>query len=182
MVRRVKKVQIGFDVDGVLYPWHERVYDYMTRNYGFRGTLGQLFVDLNNPRRYDPGFIKQIVEKKEFYRGEPYKLVVSFLEELAKDYELHYITARPLQTSVATKAWFKEHKFPYLENVVVVEDSKSKEILERRIAYYIEDRVKHALELKDLTNIILVRKPWNEKIQDQFPCMNSILELGNYLK
>lgn len=182
MVRRVTKVRIGFDVDGVLYGWHERVYEYMKSAYGFRGTMGKLFVDLNNPKIYGEGFIKQIVEKKEFYSGAPYKLAVSFLEELARDYELHYITARPLPTTTLTKAWFKEWKFPYQENVVVVTGDKSAEVLERRLTYYVEDRDKYALELKDLTKIILVRKPWNEHIQDQFDCVDSVLELGNYLE
>jgi hypothetical protein len=48
--------------------------------------------------------------------------------------------------------------------------------------YFVEDRDLHALELKNITKVILVNQIWNTHIQDQFPTINHVSQLPELLK
>ena len=75
------------------------------------------------------------------------------------------------------------NKLPQQENLFITNNGdKAKYIVDHKIEVFVEDRDKNALELKDYTKVILVKKLWNENIRDQFTCINTVLELPEVLE
>src|SRR3989304_5839581 len=116
-------MNLGFDIDGVLYPFHEVVYNYCHRDLGMKLTYDEFWYNIIND------------------------------------------------------------KFSKQENLFITNNGdKAKYIVDHKIEVFVEDRDKNALELKDYTKVILVKKLWNESIRDQFLCVDSVLELPSVLE
>jgi uncharacterized HAD superfamily protein len=173
--------KIGFDIDGVLYNWHGVVYDWMLDyEKGFDIPYAEFWTDwIDKPER------KQLAN---FLTKVPIfctKLIMTdsmnkMLWDLSRDLEIFYITARPREVHFATKWWIKSSKVPYADNLIFAKD-KVPHIIDNNIDFFVEDMTKHVLALRNYTNVILVKKPWNEVIQGEFPAVQSVLEIPELL-
>lgn len=173
--------RVGFDLDGVLYPWHELVYYHLTKEEIIKDvSFSDFWVNVDKfissqllySFTVDPVFMSYAHPDID-----DHKTIVS----LAKNYEIFYITARVPEVAIATRNWIKYHKFPYPENVFVVQEKKLEEIKRNNIRYFVEDRAEYALELRDFCKVFLVKKPWNESIQHEFICINKVSDLQGLL-
>jgi hypothetical protein len=159
--------KLGMDLDGTLYPWHEvAVEDLISR--------GILDVGITSGEFFDPenGIIvgwddqkrqELLLNKVPFY-SQPVEIAGArkVMDVLKESWEIFYITARPLLATAATKAWLKRMKFPYRNNLFLVDGGK-KDITDLLgIDVFVEDRVDYILELSKICSMILLTRPWNE--------------------
>ncbi len=174
--------KIGFDLDGVLYDWHRVAYEWVVENKeGFNVPYGRFWTEwINNSkhRMLADFLVKAPVFVTTIIMSEPMR---EMLWGLAKNSELFYITARPKEAHFGTRWWIKTSKIPNPENLFFAQD-KLPLIINHEIDYFVEDRTKNALALQNHTKVILVAKPWNELIQEEFPTIQSVLELPELLE
>lgn len=174
--------KIGFDIDGVLYDWHKVVYDWMLdSNKGFDVPYDNFWTDwLDQDEQHmladflikTPIFVTKIIMSDTMR---------NMLWTLAKDFELFYITARPKEVHFGTSWWIKTSRIPNPENLIFAKD-KLPHIINHEIDYFIEDSTKNALALQNHTRVILVEKPWNAIIQEEFPTIKSVNEVPNLME
>ena len=173
---------IGFDLDGVLYDWHGVIYQWMEDNYsGFDVPYAKFWTEWINKEEYKKlatFLVKTPIFVTKIIMSEPMR---EMLWGLAETNEIFYITARPQEIQHGTTWWIKTSRVPNPENLIFAKD-KLPHIIENEIDYFIEDMTKHALALQKHTRIILVAKPWNILIQEEFPTMHSVLELPDLLE
>jgi uncharacterized HAD superfamily protein len=174
--------KIGFDIDGVLYDWHNVVYQWMKDYHtGFDVPYDEFWTDwidrdehanLANFLVKTPIFVTKLVMPDSMR---------DTLWELARKNELFYITARPRDVHFGTRQWMKMSRIPNTDNLIFAED-KLPHIIEHNIDYFVEDMTKHALALQNHTRIILVEKPWNRIIQEEFPTIQSVTQLPEIME
>jgi hypothetical protein len=151
---------IGFDIDGVLYPWQRVAYSWLRANRGITTPYLQ-FWNGSMEDIFPPGTRKFLIGIESLYGSAvPDRGVVETLDLLSKDYNICYITSRPKSMTLVTEEWFDKYKLPCAYNLVV---GVPKTIAVRlfNCKYYVEDRIKYIEELKNITNIIVMRQPWN---------------------
>lgn len=171
---------LGFDLDGVLYPWHRsalvelQVYNNINDSYEeFWG---------GNYKKFPEKFWKEFTKIEHLYGNmninpEALETLYYFSEK----YTIYYITNRPREVRFATWSWMRRNKLPQQENLIFTED-KLPFLVEHNIDLFVEDRIDNAVKLKDVTNLILFRQPHNREIWDQFTCINSIKELKEIIR
>jgi uncharacterized HAD superfamily protein len=174
--------KIGFDLDGVLYDWHRVIYEWMVNTYtDFDVSYADFWIEWIDQEEHK--------ELASFLMKTPIfvtKLIMSdtmrnTLWHLAETNELFYITARPQEVHFGTSWWIKTSRIPNPENLLFAQD-KLPQIINHEIDYFVEDMTKHALALQNHTKVILVEKPWNTIIQEEFPTIFSINQLPELLE
>jgi hypothetical protein len=176
-------MKIGFDVDGVLYDWHEVIYDYAVRFENYRDTYEKYWYDFGHGNR-SKIYVDYIVKNPTFVTKvaiDP--KIKQMLWDLSKEHEIFYVTARPKEIVRATHRWFKDSDVPYMENVfIATNDDKVPFIIEHGIELFIDDRDKYITALEPYTRVIVVRKPWNKFLWDTYTNVGSVLEIPNIIR
>lgn len=172
---------IGFDIDGVLYDFQYVLYNHLKIHHN----LVQDFSDFWRMERsgdysrqvYNDLFWHNIIRVPVLYEAmdiSSHNLAI--LQELAKDFELIYITHRPTEIKHVTEMWFERNKLPYHYNLYFVED-KSIPILKHQCEYFIDDLVKNIKDLQKVTNAILFKREWHTKENLKYPYISDLQEL-----
>lgn len=174
--------KIGFDLDGVLYDWHKVVYDWMVDTHSdFDVTYAEFWTDWINQEEHKttadfltktPIFVTSLIMPDT---------IRDTLWGLAETNELFYITARPQEVHLGTEWWVKTSRIPNPKNLIFAKN-KLPHIINHEIEYFVEDMVKHALALQNHTRVILVEKPWNVIIQEEFPTIYSVNEIPELME
>lgn len=184
---RGKEEYIGFDLDGVLVPWHERITKYGIEKLGWPKNTKS--ADVFKPKTRDGLFDvlpkeqqSEIARMKEFYVGEPIDQdILSMLRFLAESYKFIYVTSRPGgEVHDATRYWFVKNQLPYLTNLHIV-DNGSKRSFVTGCKFFVDDRVDVALDLADVTTVITVDQPWNRHL-DTPNRIKTIFDLPKFLE
>lgn len=163
MARRGK---LGFDLDGVLYPWHEIVLEELILAGGMPvgATVGSLF---NYPsgifHTFSPEVQDSILKNtrhyiRPFLREGAYEV----LDTLRWDWDIFYITSRPHEAESPTKAWIRAMGLPYRDHVYVVNGGKRDMAELLGLDVFIDDRASHVDELHDICAVVLLTRPWNK--------------------
>jgi len=177
-------MNLGFDIDGVLYPWHEKVW----RDMIFREHISSSFdkfwdkewLEMKENNR--TLFMNYVNDPLMYSSSPPYYTVDYLLDVWKKDgHKIWYITQRPDHLDYVTKAWIKRWRFPYQENLIRVKESKRRAIVENEIDLFVEDAIRHAEDLDGFTKVILVKRPYNKEIQNKFTTVNNITEVPQYI-
>ena len=180
--RSMNMTKIGFDLDGVLYDWHAVVYQWVVENQSdFDVSYNEFWTDWIDQEEH-AGLANFLVNTPIFVT----KLIMSepmreMLWTLAEDFEIFYITARPKDVHFGTEWWIKTSRIPNPENLFFAKN-KLPLIINHEIDYFVEDMTKHALALQNYTKIILVEKPWNVIIQEEFPTIQTVNQLPELLE
>lgn len=165
MARRGK---LGFDVDGVLYPWHEMVVEDMiaTGDVPVGTTVGRFFLEIMPNLSTE---IQKIIVENHRYYIRPFLIdgAKKVLNHLAKDWEIFYITSRPFEVESATKAWFRTMGLPNKDSVYVVNGGKRPMVELLDLDIFVDDRTSHVEELHDICPVILVTQPWNKNYNEE---------------
>lgn len=174
-------MNIGFDLDGVLYPWHQAAYDYMCRYHSYEKNFRYFWTE--ETKNYDKLMWDYLLNNLELYtRFIPDVIMMNKLSELDKNNTLFYITGRPESARLTTERYLKRFNFPQHENFTVVTNfNKLPYIVLNEIEYYFEDRPEIALSLKDFTNVLLINQPWNEDVQNQFHNFNNTVDALDFI-
>jgi uncharacterized HAD superfamily protein len=167
-------VNIGLDIDGVIYPWHWSLYRHFVENKGFEGTQREFWSYLwTLPREVQDYYVRLPILYND---TTPTDDVLQYVPKLAELGTLYYITARPEEAINATLKFFNLHDFPFKENIIFTNDKPSYVRL-LKIDYFLDDRDKHVDELKGLTNVYLFKAVHNWECRDRYePVINSIKE------
>jgi uncharacterized HAD superfamily protein len=179
-----RKLRLGFDVDGVLYPWHEIIYNYMKYEHKMKKSYSEFWKEVTTSKITDwnNGMEKFWLENNLFLVQRDIRPdILDTLNYLTEVFDIYYVTSRIKTNWSATKYWFKRNKLPQIDNLYMVEGEKLPTILSNEIDFFVEDRIKHVLELKNHTEVILVRQPWNEEIWDEIPTIDSVTQVPELL-
>jgi len=164
--------RIGFDVDGVIYFWHEQVLEFaktasivpmdFTMDQ-FWGWPDGFFYGCSEP------FKEMVTRNKSLYKVKELRSdVYDVLWKIAEHYDIFYLTARVNGLTRATLGWFKWSKLPNnsSNNIFMVDNGKRDLILAEKPCYYVEDRVEYIEDLKDITQVIHLVRPWSRHYYD----------------
>lgn len=152
-------MNIGFDLDGVCYPWQEIIHAYCYAHNLTTETNPQIFWTswlANNEE-----VIQGLTSINTFYvNGNPYVGLLPMLHRLKERYNIYYITSRPKSSEEETFKYLFSWGFPDFENLLYTKD-KPKAIQGLDIIAYVEDRVELAVAMHPYTKVFLVDKPYN---------------------
>ena len=175
-------MNIGFDLDGVLYRWHESLYTYLVCFEGLKLPYEVFWSDTNTKDGY-------LTKQESFYNWTRMPNLVSnqmakpshvhFLHKLAKNHTIYYITHRPEEVRLSTKRWLEKSDFPFTENLLFpdLSSDKSFEIRKYEIRLYVDDRDKIIRKISTITDAYLVKQPWNQNGREGLKCISDITDL-----
>ena len=177
-------MNIGLDLDGVLHPWHEGVWKKL-RAEGFINSSFEVFwsEEWEDMRDNKNTLFMNMVNDPLMYSSQaPYFGVRSFLKFLnLQGHNLFYVSQRPSHLEFTTKQWIRHWKLSQEDNVFVVKTSKRDVVIEKEIELFVDDASRHVQELQNYCKVVLVRRPYNVDVQENFDCIDSILQLGEYI-
>lgn len=155
-------MKIAFDLDGVLYPWHEAVYSFLKEMNKIKNTETFYEFWYNYKKYLDESEIKYLASLEHLYnRMVPNKTVINAVQKLSdKGHTIYYITKRPESCRFVTEKFIQKF-FPQSNNVVIVSDNKAKEALLLEIDIFIEDQINSAEELYGICDVYIISRPWN---------------------
>lgn len=173
-------MNIAFDLDGVLYPWHESI---MTHLKAFKNLDVSFSAFWKNPHDFvSKEHLDYLLSINSIYFDSyPYAGSQEVLNKLAEEHSIFYITSRPSDCFHATKRYLSRHGFPQVENLIL-SDKKAHFCRLLEIDYFFEDREEYVIMLQNLCKVILIRKPWNEHLWDEFITIGSVLESAKIIE
>jgi uncharacterized HAD superfamily protein len=177
-------VNIGFDLDGVLYRWHEALYRELTLFYGLNEDYHTFWKE-DYHKIYDSKCWYNFVRWEHLVSCQfPNPEHVKFLNELAINHNIFYLTHRPDEVHFSTVQWLTKNHFPQIENLIFppLESDKSFEIRQLEIDVYCDDRENIVRTASKLCDAYLVEQPWNEDKREGLKCIPNILSLKPFLK
>lgn len=161
---------LGFDIDGVLYPWQIACFEHLSLFYGYTGTYEDLWDHADFSKfvsNRGPLFVENLLRIQHLYSCFPPTLRdYKSLKNLAKKYEIVYITSRPKDVEWTTLAFFKRYDYPNYDNIIFSDDK----VLDVRLYgcdYFVEDRPVYCFLLQNVTNLIMRTQPWNLSIRGE---------------
>lgn len=173
--------KLGFDIDGVLYPWHEIVLeDLILLGAMPKGsTVGSMFTFPGAFHKFSQNMQQGILGSSKYYVCPVFREGArDVLHTLSENWEIFYVTSRPFEIESPTKAWVRGMGFPYRDNVYVVNGGKRAIVELLDLDIFIDDRTSHVDELHDICPVILVTRPWNEEYnEDNHVRVNELHEL-----
>lgn len=157
----------GFDLDGVLYPWHFVAWEWYKR------TVGDRNMSFDDFWKYPDGWVSnhqesdivaEMVKDEANYIAVPYSpYVLGTVQDIANNYadKIYYITGRPTAVKDATRKHLI--KLPQAENLYFSDENggKLQIIKELGCDYYAEDRPKYLEILPAVTSVFAVTTPYN---------------------
>lgn len=168
-------LNIGFDLDGVIYDYHYAAHRYVTSFIDIDYNTFWANVDAFNEIWWD-----NLILLPHLYNKIPVgKEVLETLNYFSRDNFLYYITSRSPELEFVTNLWMKNNRIPQRHNIFFSKDKRI-EISELELDYFIEDRDTH--DYRNYTNMILIRKPGNEKSQSKYTCISYLEELKDIIK
>lgn len=179
----------GFDLDGVLYPWHSHVYDWAINDFGLTLTYdefwqwpgGWMFNNreslimaniVNNPLLYTKSNIVPDIKK-----------AVWKIKELIGD--VCYITGRPIGVAFDTKQWLERSELPNTDKLFFTPGQYGEKLqLVETLGcdFFVDDRLDTIEELRGHTELFLVSQLWNEDYEhDDVVRVESVTEIPRWI-
>lgn len=169
-------MNIGFDLDGVIYDWHLAVFSFLKYELELPvESIDKIFEVINSEI-----FLDNIVSLPFLYnRFSPRKDEVEFLNRLSKNHTIFYITYRPKNVFLSTYKWLKTYKYPDVDNLIFSEN-KSIDIRINDISLFVEDRPFIVEQIKNVTNCILMNRFYNYDYEYE-KRVNNIFEVEMFI-
>lgn len=167
-------MNIGLDIDGVIYPWHDSIFRYFREYKGFEGGTRE-FWDF-----FTTGLTP---EEQEYYVSIPIMYldtvpsddVLTYVPKLAELGTLYYITSRPEHLKWATRKFFGIYQLPFKENIIF-SSYKANYARLLGIDYFLDDLPHNIDSLLSTTDAYLLRQPHNWQAHDTYKSVGSIRE------
>lgn len=168
------KLNIGFDIDGVLYDWHRVAHDYARNFLGVESSYENFWKGMRAV--YGKIWKNNLVGVRHLYEKlAVYKDVIDTLNYFSKNNALYYITHRDaIELGFVTEVWMDRNKIPQSYNLFFTKDKRI-EISKLELDYFIED--KDTPDYRNFTNMILVKKLWNKKSWDKYTTIDHLSDL-----
>jgi uncharacterized HAD superfamily protein len=159
-------MNIAFDLDGVLYPWHTAAYNYLKET---RKDITASFRDLwaypyANISKEDWDYLASIPLLYSIMI--PTKKILEMLSGLDKEgHTIYYITNRHGDLERITRKYLDDYNFPQAFNLIHTED-KGMVVRTLEIDIIVEDKPKNLESLVGLCRTIGIEQVWNEDKRD----------------
>lgn len=172
-------LKLGFDLDGVLYPWQKAAYEWCIQNHISDKPVEEFWRDFHTLPVLMQENIVRIQPLYENFIMRPE--VIKMLNRLSERYDITYITQRPLELSRVTVRYLRKYKLPNWETTTVSEN-KIAEIRRQHIDIYVEDRTNFIQALRNFCQLFWITQPynWNDAV-DGVTRIYDVTELENYL-
>lgn len=136
------------------------------------GVLKELFGEVPNPSsRFT--LTKSFFEKNLwiFEKARPIKGSIEKLNELSRDHEIVYITARPAVAKEVTESWLKEHGYPEGDVLFTMDKAALARSLGIKLAF---DDAPHEIAnyLRAGINVMVKDQEYNAKFSNHFEWTN----------
>lgn len=172
-------MNIGLDLDGVVYPWHDSLYRHFREFKAFTGTA----------REFWTWFMTQSPDVWDYYTKLPFLYndtsptvdVQTYLPKLAELGTIYYISARPDEAKYATKKFFDFWELPFKGNIIFAKD-KANYVRLLKVRYFLDDREKEVLALKNVCDVYLFKQVHNWEYRDNYPYISTFKEFYETLK
>lgn len=172
-------MNIGLDLDGVVYPWHSSIERHFREFKNFEG----------NVRDFWKYFMSLPYDEQMYYVNiplfyldtTPTEDVLTYLPKLAELGTIYYITNRSPELMPVTRKFFDNFSLPFKENVVFT-NTKTNYVRLFNIQYFLDDRGKNVDEVKGLTDAYLFKAVHNWEYRDNYNVINSFKEFYEMLK
>lgn len=172
-------INIGIDIDGVIYPWHYSIYKYFTEFKNFIGTQYEFWKYFNTLSKEEQHYF---VELPFIYSDTtPHEDVLNTLPLLAELGEIYYITHRPSAVKYQTEKFFLKYNLPFSENLIFTDD-KVTFIRLKNIKYFVDDLPKNIEDVSGITKAYLFKAPHNKDVQDNYQCVSTLKEFYDLIK
>lgn len=171
-------MKIGIDIDNVLaelsdalHLWHEEKYNY-SKTTQERTQFGLAF-SWNCSQEEATKRLLEFYQSKEFKETTPVKGAIKAIDKLAKEHELHAITARPVHIEEETLKWIDKHfSLKNFKKIHINGQCINKEVVKTKtdicqelgIKLMIEDALHFADDCAEKgIKVLLLDWPWNQK-------------------
>lgn len=171
---------VAIDLDGVLYRWHESLYEYFRLYRGFDGTYLEFWTNFYKTLS-DEEFNYLIGIDTLYSNMIPTKNCKEFLNQVKDRFEIYYLTSRPESVRTTTEIYLNRHDFPFKDNLIITKD-KVNFARKLRLSYAIDDSKIQVEELSKVTFTILIAQPWNKDIQLEYPTAYGVLDALKYME
>lgn len=166
-------MNIGLDIDGVVYPWHESIYRYFREYRGFTGSAREFWT-------YFMGLPHDVQEyyvsiPTLYLDSVPTPDVMTYVPKLAEVATIYYITSRSSALWWATKKFFSIYDLPFSENVIFTKD-KVNYVRELKIKYFLDDLPRNVDALLPVTDVYLFKAAHNWEHRDAYKTLNTMKE------
>lgn len=170
-----KKLKIGLDIDGVIYPYHDVVYRYFIEEKGYKDSYHHFWtVDwwLLSKETQD-----YIVSLPFLYDAViPSSCVMESLLKLTTLGELYYVTSRSgSDIEGVTRKFFNFFDPPFKQNLMFDHDKASVCRL-YSIDYFLDDFPEHVSKLESVTNAYLMNQAHNAGKREGHKTVSSLKE------
>jgi uncharacterized HAD superfamily protein len=191
-------MKIGIDIDGViaelidaLHLWHDKEYNFSRLVH--ERTDFSLAYQLNCSQEESLKRLFEFFKTEDFKKVLPVKDSIEAINNLAKNHELHVITARSKRVEEETLRWLNEHfSLDNFEKIHIsghddghnLKKSKGENCLELGIELMIEDCLAYAKEIASKgVKVLLFDRPWNptETLPDNIIRVKSWEEIVEYI-
>ena len=160
-------MRVGIDLDGVMYPWQEEVWEYMKQGTPQMPDNYTWFWTVHNRIKffgYDP--LEFVLDIEFLYVSgkilDP--ATKTILLALINNHDVFYVTARPESTSGVTDFWLKKNGY-WSGNEVIFSARKAHISQELKLDYFIEDRISNLEELLETkTKPLGIKQVWNTNL------------------
>jgi len=173
-------MNIGLDLDGVIYRWHESLYRYFCEQKGYEGTIYDFWLHYVQERPSE--FWDYYVSLPLLYWDtSPRPDVLEFLPKIAKLGTIYYLTHRPEEVKTVTGKFFDFYDLPFKENVIFTKD---KQTYARFLGLdvFVDDLAKNIDDVsKVVKNTYLFRTVHNIPVQDSYKNVGTFKELYKIL-
>lgn len=161
------------DMDGVLYNWHNAVYDFMRTYRNYTDTFETLWSkDFLN---FTPEFWEFIVNTDIFYSSQmPTNDCLEFLNSVKDKFTVYYVTGRPDYVRLTTEQFLRRYKFPFQENLIFSKDKVNTARL-IRADYCLEDLPKYLEDLSKVSTVIMREQPYNVHLKDKYKSAQTLM-------
>lgn len=180
----------GFDLDGVLYPWHYVAWEW------YRDLTNDEGMDFYDFWKYPDGWVannegsyvvEAMVKNKKNYTKSPMSHYVrEAVYNIANKYadKIYYITGRPTHVKDITRKYLMDSRMPQAENLYFSDENGGKlEIIkELGCDYYAEDRPKYLEILPEVTKVFAVVAPYNTYKKWDAYVVHHVMEIADILE
>lgn len=184
----IPKKILGFDIDGVLYPWHEEIWKWYTKRNGEDISFYDFwkYPDGWVSRNEGTAIVRALVkETLPYVSAKASEADVSIVNDIAKNLvdEVYYITSRPKKLHYDTATWIKDSGFPFADNLIMADENggKVKVVKDTKCNFYVEDRPKYLELLPVVTDVFKMTTPYNTYKKFNAIPIGNLVEVYYYL-
>ncbi len=152
--------RIGIDIDGVIADSQPVIIGKLNRHFGTTYTLRDFInfrpVKMFGIRRRQLEDLIMTWEREIIEEAVPYPGAVAAVNQLARNYEIHLISARSPQYQPQTLAWLENHHIPHNRLMLLGKHDKRGACLDLCVDLFIEDSRKNAVQVSSCAIPVLL--------------------------